>query len=81
MGAIFGISICLALLYTGFGLPYVKGVGIGMVFWTILHRAIASKFWVKPSANDSSRSALIELTKHMLMGLSVVLFSSWLFNL
>ena len=81
MGTIFGVSISLSLLYTGFGFPYVKGIGIGMVFWTILHRAIASKFFIKPTANVSSRSALIELAKHILMGFSVVLLSFWLFNL
>ncbi len=78
MAAGFGIITGLVLLYTGTSHAYIKGMGVGAFFWLITHRALTSKFWVKPSANLSSRSASILILNHLLVGFLTVVFSFWL---
>lgn len=78
MGAGMGMIIGIVLLETGSSQAYLKGMGVGTFYWLIVHRGLTSKFWVKPSANLSSKTAAIEILKHLLIGFLTVAFSYWL---
>ncbi|WP_161821445.1 hypothetical protein [Sporotomaculum syntrophicum] len=46
MGATFGIVVGQAIIFSGNTSPYLIGMGVGAIYWLILHQSLTAKFWV-----------------------------------